>query len=336
MPAFSNELSTDVLRLLLETTALDDRKTALSLVLLSKPVREWIDPIIYRRAVLTMQNILQFERTIRVRNDTAFFARNVRVLSFNFKQTLEPSQAAAHILSICTGIRSLAWQTLPTCFPRTNSMSLTHMYLDEPSSHHMALLPSSVTHLALSAETFNDVETLNVMGTRAPNLTHIMLYDLGVDFDNHFPAHYIHYLLSNLPSAVKYVIVVFPPTPRGGTHSFARFISQLKDPRFVPVCLEARYHRDAIPGLACYAHDHDIADDWGYRLGKDEDVWTFAEEFAREREASGFLDTLPDHGPIGEPGIPTRDFLGAFLAMMSMGGRQMGRDDNNDVDSSSG
>ncbi|KAF9018696.1 hypothetical protein BDZ89DRAFT_1165034 [Hymenopellis radicata] len=319
MKASFNELSIDVLRHLLEATALDDRKIALTLVLLSKTVREWIDPIIYRRAVLTMENILKFERTVRVRNDVAFFARNVRVLSLAITRSPEYAQAAAHILSICTGVKSLAWHSFSASFPPMNSISPTHMSVVEPSSQDMALLPPSVTHLALSAETFKDAETLTVMGTRAPNLTHIMLYDLDVDFDGLFPAHFIHYVLSELASDVKYLIVVFPPTPRGLTWPFARFISQLKDARFVPVCLEARYHRDAIPGLACYAHDHNVFDDWGYRLGKDEDVWTFAEEFAREREASGFLDTLSDDGPIGEPGIPAADFFDGFAAMMNMG-----------------
>ncbi|KAF8996393.1 hypothetical protein BDZ89DRAFT_807685 [Hymenopellis radicata] len=253
MKASFNELSIDVLRHLLETTALDDRKTALTLVLLSKAVREWIDPIIYRRAVLTMENILQFERTIRVRNDVAFFARNVRVLSLAITRSPEYAQAAAHILSICTGIKSVAWQSFSASFPPMNSISPTHICIVEPSSDDMALLPPSVTHLALSAETFKDAETLTVM---------------DVDFDGLFPAHFIHYVLSELASDVKYLIVVFPPTPRGLTWPFARFISQLKDARFVPVCLEARYHRDAIPGLACYAHDHNVFDDWGYRLAR--------------------------------------------------------------------
>ncbi len=269
-----------------------------------------------------------------MRNDRAFFSRNVRVLFFNLKYSAEYTRAAAHILSMCTGVKSLAWETVPTSFPPSNTMSPTHMYVVKPGFNRdtAVFLPPSVTHLGLAAETSLNPETLKVLAARIPHLTHIMLYNLDVDFDGHFPAHYIHYLLSDLPSSIKYLIVVFSPTPRGGTHPFARFISQRKDPRFVPVCLEARYHRDAIRGLACYAHNHDIADDWGYRLGEDDDVWTFAEEFARKRAASGFLDTLPDGGPIGNPGVPTRDFLDAFLAMM---GGQMGRNDNYDHDSSS-
>jgi hypothetical protein len=105
----ASRLNQDVLRIILELAALDDRSLALRFTLLSRRISTWMDPIIYN--VVTLDNLsksLLFLRTIQSSSSTkppSFFATHVKSLCITSQCHPEP---IAHILSACTGVQSLA------------------------------------------------------------------------------------------------------------------------------------------------------------------------------------------------------------------------------------
>ncbi|KAF8991849.1 hypothetical protein BDZ89DRAFT_1054376, partial [Hymenopellis radicata] len=130
------ELPLDVARYILETAAYMDRATALQLVVVSKAVFEWIDPILYRVVVFTsLDGTKSFWTAIQTRGPE-FFARNVKTLVFDGHWWPHHEAILRLIFSACTGVISLTWwifhDEVPLyARPDTPSLFPTHLYLFE-------------------------------------------------------------------------------------------------------------------------------------------------------------------------------------------------------------
>ncbi|KAF8999222.1 hypothetical protein BDZ89DRAFT_727309 [Hymenopellis radicata] len=190
------DMPTDIERLLLETAAWEDDSSAYSLVLVSKLVRQWIDPILYHSVALcTSTQLSLFHYSMILRDDPAFFSRAVKVLCIGNQNSRRHAIAdiwpwAQDVLEVCTGVERLAvWLIGRTLELRTFTGNLgrlrpTHMSLIDMTNHGwhggpdcVQVLPNSLTHLNLDCDSNQDIEDIpwQEIFARCPNLAHISL-----------------------------------------------------------------------------------------------------------------------------------------------------------------
>ncbi|KAF9026310.1 hypothetical protein BDZ89DRAFT_1067659 [Hymenopellis radicata] len=169
------DLPADVAQYLLEKAAWEDACTAEALTRVSKIVRQWIDPILYHTVTLhTVPQLMGFAESISARNDSAFFARSVKILrlgdftrgefkvidgrivSFNATTT----EHVRIVLNECSGVRRLAFwlldsEDLHAFTVSSGYIRLSHLSILDVRAQRLTLdeyvkfVPLSVTHLHL-------------------------------------------------------------------------------------------------------------------------------------------------------------------------------------------
>ncbi|KAF6752622.1 hypothetical protein DFP72DRAFT_1070192 [Ephemerocybe angulata] len=104
--------SADVLRATLQLAAANERRIAIRLVLVSRAVKEWIEPILYHTVTLSRAtSTIAFWRTIAFSQKLpSFFAEHVKVMCIS-----EEAHTAylTQILLTCSGVTSLTFWTIP-------------------------------------------------------------------------------------------------------------------------------------------------------------------------------------------------------------------------------
>ncbi|KAF5378137.1 hypothetical protein D9615_007523 [Tricholomella constricta] len=104
----------DVLRIIFEQAALDDKRTAVKLVLVSRLVQYWIELILYAVVILHRETTCRaFLRTIETsRTKTrAFFATHVKSLCISYDIY---NDRTVRIITACRGVTSLTFWVVPT------------------------------------------------------------------------------------------------------------------------------------------------------------------------------------------------------------------------------
>ncbi|KAF9026307.1 hypothetical protein BDZ89DRAFT_1067654, partial [Hymenopellis radicata] len=167
------DLPVHVARLLIEVAAWSNRPTtARNLVLVSKTVRQWIDPILHHTIVLdTEPKFYAFVAAVASRKDPDFFRRNVRVLAIgNFELGGFPNatddvppdnlhDGFAVIFGACTesprlrdSLKSLVmFPGLTHLHLSGNAFQGLFIYASQTTFHPvLSALPDTVSHLIIS------------------------------------------------------------------------------------------------------------------------------------------------------------------------------------------
>ncbi|KAL6305064.1 hypothetical protein BKA93DRAFT_708709, partial [Sparassis latifolia] len=149
------DLPTELLRDIFEHAADLDRPTALSLVLVSSPVRRWTEPALYNTVVLSTAPALRaFLAAISHKSPEFVHARVKHLGVF----ALGPIQSIHRVLHACTGLRTLACGFSLPGYQRTQGARPLHARLSR--EQHLlglscrdgwdtALVGPSVTHLRI-------------------------------------------------------------------------------------------------------------------------------------------------------------------------------------------
>ncbi|KAJ7898644.1 hypothetical protein B0H14DRAFT_175241 [Mycena olivaceomarginata] len=162
MPARNVVLVLDILRMIFETAARADRRTALKLVLVSRLVESWISIVLYETVSLYRQRTSnKFLRTIETSatKSRAFFSTHVKSMSVLFDM---PVDQLVRVTSICDGIENLTTWFLPA--PRSGptpplshflftlrpkKLAAWHGVLRSPDPYFGAPFFSNITHLTV-------------------------------------------------------------------------------------------------------------------------------------------------------------------------------------------
>ncbi|KAF7290376.1 SET domain-containing protein [Mycena chlorophos] len=188
----------DILRLILEMAAQDDRRTAIKLVLVSRTVQEWIDLVLYNSIYLRRQRTTDnFLRTIEtsLTKPRSFFATRVKSVSILFDMRPED---VVRLSSVCRGIENITSWYLPSpAFPGTTArrrpsplsclmfslrprrISSWHGIVASPDPHFSLPFFSAVTHLTI-VNVWEEWASWPWPGNALPSLTHLSLdYTFG-------------------------------------------------------------------------------------------------------------------------------------------------------------
>ncbi|KAF9026294.1 hypothetical protein BDZ89DRAFT_1067643 [Hymenopellis radicata] len=189
----------DVARLVLEEAAWSDRfTTARNLTLVSKDVRQWIDPILHHTVALdTPTKLYVFAATVIARNDPEFFGRTVKVLTIgnlelgHFSETgIELADSMTVVLTACTSIERFAfWMHAsgymplpPAMHPHPTHLSLAVRIELDSFDFLIEMTSPSLTHLHLDFALFGaDFARYTFIGAwseifrQCPGLTHLKL-----------------------------------------------------------------------------------------------------------------------------------------------------------------
>ncbi|KAJ7075294.1 hypothetical protein B0H15DRAFT_917000 [Mycena belliarum] len=188
MPPRNVDLVPDILRIIFEIAARDDRRTALKLVVVSHLVESWIDILLYSTVYLYRQRTANnFLRTIETSptKSRAFFAKHVKSLCILFDM---PANHLVRITTICYGIENITTWFLPSpravvptiplsylmfCqWLRPRRLSAWHGVLESPNPHFALPFFSRVTHLTV-VSIWEDWTTWPAFAL--PSLTHLSL-----------------------------------------------------------------------------------------------------------------------------------------------------------------
>ncbi|KAK7018348.1 SET domain-containing protein [Favolaschia claudopus] len=163
MPSQDAVLVLDILRIIFETAARKEKRTALRLVLVSHLVESWIEPILYETVYLYRQRTTnKFLRTLETSTtkSAVFFSTHVKSLCILYDMPLDQ---VGRVTSICSGIQNLTTWFLPMSpsGPASTPLSYTlealrprklaawHGVLRSPEPHFEAPFFSEVTHLTV-------------------------------------------------------------------------------------------------------------------------------------------------------------------------------------------
>ncbi|KAF9009322.1 hypothetical protein BDZ89DRAFT_1078526, partial [Hymenopellis radicata] len=258
-----------------------DRATALQLVVVSKAVFEWIDPILYRVVVFTsLDGTKSFWTAIQTRGPESF-ARNVKTLVFD-------------------GVTSLTWwifyDEVPLyARPDTPSLFPTHLYLFEQYPFASPqYIPCSVTHISLSTEYMARLRTYTLpqIVARCPSLTHICVSDWpstvtylpAFDIYTKGFSEYVNNLLDLVPPTVKVFVMCLTLKRHAEQKCLEDSLAMIKDPRFVPIRTNRFWYQYSLTGLKRYKSlEFNVGADWGSNANADLDIWEFAEQYLRSK-----------------------------------------------------
>ncbi|KAF9026300.1 hypothetical protein BDZ89DRAFT_1161299 [Hymenopellis radicata] len=302
------DLPTDVAQSLLETAAWEDACTAEALTRVSKMVRQWIDPILYHTVTLrTVSQLIQFHQSIMLRNDSAFFARSVKLLRLgdfscgDFKEdglSSDIPELDRRVLNECSGVRRLAFWLMDSKalflhafsgYIRPSHLSMIDMRftLDE----YVKFVPPSLTHLHLDDPSEEEENVHSIpwqVFAACPGLSHICLSGhIASCFITDRPGFMslatdlLAALPSNIAIFVLYVDYLPPPDTQSdidGVASDIETLSAAASDRLVVIrqadCHNRHYY-GRIANLHCFLDHCDIQSDWGD--GGATDIWEFAD-----------------------------------------------------------
>ncbi|KAF9017733.1 hypothetical protein BDZ89DRAFT_1074574 [Hymenopellis radicata] len=302
------DIPLDIARLLFETAAWEHRPTARSLVLVSKVVRQWVEPLLYYSVALcTSSNLVAFHYSIFSRNDDAFFSRTVKVLCVGNRDTgalasiIHPAEqiwtCATAVLEVCTGVQRLAiWLIGPELRHTTvanGCLRPTHMSLLDLTSDYgwhsrqecVEILPRSLTHLNLDCENHEDIEEIpwQEIFARCPNLAHIIIsgHAVSENFESGelFPV-VVAPLLPELPDTVTTLCITTTFMCDPSVRNQLDFITNASD-RVVVVSEDIGF-RGLVRGLYAFEKEHTFDSEWGSWRG--EDTWELVEKCVADRK----------------------------------------------------
>ncbi|KAF9023897.1 hypothetical protein BDZ89DRAFT_146001 [Hymenopellis radicata] len=317
------DLPIDIARLLLETAAEMDRATALTLALVSKTVRQWMEPMIYRSIALPNANkVMAFARVVQSRNDPTFFALNVKTLCIGDIEsgggkTFETFphnelHAISLIFSTCTGVESLGYwviRDVDTPNAQQDILSPVHQFAFEDlgAFHHLThlsildlkarssldFLPPRLTHLHVDCfdddENITEVHWASVFA-RCNHLTHILLSGRGLNWsiiNRSGPRNLLLPLISLLPTTLLLFAVSVVPDEQLFLASELPGekikLEGLATDERVVIICPQSRFFGQIDGLHCFEKDHNFESDWVY--GHEDDVWEFAESIVASRRS---------------------------------------------------
>ncbi|KAF9026278.1 hypothetical protein BDZ89DRAFT_1067629 [Hymenopellis radicata] len=289
------DLPTDVARFLLETAAWEDACTAQVLARVSKIVRQWIDPILYHAVTLhTVPQLVGFTESISARNDSAFFARSVKILRLGnlthgqFEGPdgrLVPFSAITELIRIvlneCSGARRLAFwvpvsEDLHAFTVSSGYIRLSHLSILDVRAQRLTLdkyvkfVPPSLTHLHLyhNTEDEDNVQSISwQLFAACPGLSHFCLSGpIASRFltDRAFLS-LVTDPLTALPSNIAMFVLYVDYFLSMDTQSDIDMVISQAD---------CDYYWQ-IANLHCFSKDCDIESDWGY--GGITDIWEYAD-----------------------------------------------------------
>ncbi|KAF8990915.1 hypothetical protein BDZ89DRAFT_1086911 [Hymenopellis radicata] len=282
------DIPVDIARKILQTAAVHDTNDACRLVLVSKTVHTWIEPLIYHSIVIDCGSAarrLAHSFRLRDRNARTFITRCVKLLCVYYHRDYEEEDLSC-LLEIAIDVVSIVWwcKTAPL-LPyidrlRPEYFSFADLTLETVDT----LLPRSITHLnvifrsnkAWMAEDFSAQSSESLwrdVFARCPFLTHIMLGFYLLPDPPPWASHFAQSVLSNAPSSFKALIIELK-TAGGPTLDWnvSDFGASLEDPKFIIVGPECWL--SDVEGVAWYQTGPDW-DYWVYMRGRD--IWEFAD-----------------------------------------------------------
>ncbi|KIY72872.1 hypothetical protein CYLTODRAFT_417645 [Cylindrobasidium torrendii FP15055 ss-10] len=180
----------EIFRLILEMASHSDRRTALNLIYVSKMIKQWTEPLLYRTVILTSGTFtvkLFYCLTLRA-NGAEFFARNIETLvvcrmmpsGFRFSDCIPPEGFLDRLQSFG---QYLSDDPAGTATLICRARNLRRAYLCPETEQYDVIRPalsaSSITHLAIRGD-----ECVYDLVTCMPNLTHLAL-DCELDMAQH-------------------------------------------------------------------------------------------------------------------------------------------------------
>ncbi|KAF9026302.1 hypothetical protein BDZ89DRAFT_1067652 [Hymenopellis radicata] len=307
------DLPMDVARLMLETAAWGDTRTAQSLTCVSKLVRQWIDPILHHTVVIrTLSKLQKFHQSIISRNDPVFFARHVKILRLGVYEDgyLYPDahlltsemESLNIVLSACCGLERLAlwhaaynFMVLPVILGEHGCIRPTHLSVRRittmtsfPSPNRFKFWPPSLTHLHLHEGHNGDTALIPWpdIFTGCPKLTHICLSGAAIDWD--FSSERLLALikepLAALPSNVTTFVILSKAAgwlPVMRLRSAIERLAEASDRLVVITSTNETYA--LVPDLHRLPQGHTLESDWGGN-GRGMDTWEFADLCIAERK----------------------------------------------------
>ncbi|KAF8057430.1 hypothetical protein FPV67DRAFT_1430191 [Lyophyllum atratum] len=270
MSSLKLALPHDILRLVFEQAALDDRKTALKLVLVSRLVQYWIERMLYSVVNLHRETTCRaFLRTIETSHtkSRAFFATHVKSLCISYDIY---NDRIVRIITVCQGVTSLTFWVVPTTWKtscrlphyeiaaaldplRPKKLSvLLHGVLGSPYPRFDLSFFQKITHLSVINK-WEDWTTWWGFDL-LPCLTHLS-FDLRVgprsldDRTAYTIAQALHGVLSRCTQLrVCVLLLIFDPLPGFTAATIANILpGHARDPRLV-------FMHDSEPFLDREAH----------------------------------------------------------------------------------
>jgi hypothetical protein len=170
-------LAVELVRYILEISAIEDKQTSLTLARVSKAVQKWTTPIIYHTVILCHDDqVLSFQRTVKHLNSG--IGMNVRHILI--KGIPEHDCAIAEIMSCCTRLVSVVTTAdmgdpdlldmIGSSFHELRYMSLTYSMWEPPLGHSLL---QNITHLYI--QFLNNFIALPSL----PHLTHFAIGRYG-------------------------------------------------------------------------------------------------------------------------------------------------------------
>ncbi len=188
-PSSFPDIPVDIARHILEVASFWDQSTARQLVLVSKHVRQWIDPLLYRSVeIACAKDCRLFIRTIESRShtDPGFMAKNVKVLCLS--EDGNSFSRITYILSHCTAVQNLAIFSTPDNVPFEHIYALENLQylaLSLPKAvAYFPFMPHKVSHLEITYPSEENIPIVQSILRASSKLTHLLI---TVDYWNEFP-----------------------------------------------------------------------------------------------------------------------------------------------------
>ncbi|TFK74632.1 hypothetical protein BDN72DRAFT_955630 [Pluteus cervinus] len=155
------ELPEDIERLVLEYTALLFPEMTLQLIMISRSVKRWIEPLLYRNVILKEINMArQFIHTLN-RRPREFFLTYVRGLCLPYSVT---NEEATQILKACANVSALSFWVFAD-------------QVMDPTLDAICQLPLTVLGMRLEAFNGTLLEEPEISKMPYRNITHLDIYD---------------------------------------------------------------------------------------------------------------------------------------------------------------
>ncbi|TFK68811.1 hypothetical protein BDN72DRAFT_897787 [Pluteus cervinus] len=291
-----NDLPIELQREIFYIAATADLQNATQIVRVARRICAWVQPIIYAMVTLGSQDTELFLRTVHSK-PRQFFAAHVKRLCLSVSVS---APNAAHILTVCTGVRDLAfWVDFLGASPtdvgslhsyisplplRRLSMELSHILDLMTRSGDLSQYPWSAGLTHLDVVFWTHEETPSIPGLeRFPALTHLALWLQH----SRVSATSLATILSACNLLRILVIVV------DEAESLAPDQDTFADPRIV-----------LIPYL-------DVVPDWEAPMRGLPDTWSRAEDLVRAQMQKAEPDFLAGTRPV-EPDVDHKTLSGSY------------------------
>ncbi|KAF9444403.1 hypothetical protein P691DRAFT_807395 [Macrolepiota fuliginosa MF-IS2] len=237
------QLPYDLERTIIEYAAETDQPMALKLMLVSREVKRWIEPILYRH--IKLRNSSQTDAFIHtlesLHPESPFFANTIKSISFTHGVTFHQ---AARILSVCSNITSLLAQIefsrrvlditlddiddirrfLAAQSPALRRLSVTlQPFFLCPDPSFRAPILRSLTHLSVLGSSSEHCHRWTWTGFNALDcLTHF-----AFEIDTSTPLQVIYNLIPRFPALLRICLVII--SVKSGKMPLERYLMDNKE-----------------------------------------------------------------------------------------------------------